>query len=85
MSDLSSRAESLVTGLEKVADQGSLGAWAKTPNLATVIQLAHLVRDLAREIEGCPNCDGRKCMGCVFREYDHDCKYDCPLCCEVQP
>jgi hypothetical protein len=51
MSDLSTRAESLVTGLEKVADQGSLGAWAKTPNLATVLQLAHLVRDLAREIE----------------------------------
>ena len=31
---------------------------------------------------GCCNCGGRKCMGCVFREYDHDCKDDCPECCE---
>lgn len=29
----------------------------------------------------CSNCDGRKCMGCVFREYDHDCADDCPFCC----
>lgn len=29
----------------------------------------------------CGNCDGRKCMGCVFREYDHDCADDCPDCC----
>lgn len=29
----------------------------------------------------CGNCDGRGCMGCVFREYDHDCKNDCPMCC----
>lgn len=29
----------------------------------------------------CPNCDGRKCMGCIFREYDHDCADDCPVCC----
>ncbi|WP_157897454.1 hypothetical protein [Mycobacteroides chelonae] len=29
----------------------------------------------------CRNCDGRKCMGCVFREYDHDCADDCPDCC----
>jgi len=28
----------------------------------------------------CPNCDGRKCMGCIFREYDHDCADDCPVC-----
>lgn len=20
-------------------------------------------------------------MGCVFREYDHDCADDCPFCC----
>ncbi|RIU22645.1 hypothetical protein D2E92_23785 [Mycobacteroides abscessus] len=31
--------------------------------------------------EYCGNCDGRKCMGCVFREYDHDCADDCPDCC----
>lgn len=30
----------------------------------------------------CSNCDGRLCMGCVFREYDHDCAHDCPYCCE---
>jgi hypothetical protein len=29
----------------------------------------------------CRNCDDRKCMGCVFRVYDHDCKSDCPDCC----
>lgn len=29
----------------------------------------------------CRNCDDRKCMGCVFREYDHDCSNDCPDCC----
>ncbi|SKD60295.1 Uncharacterised protein [Mycobacteroides abscessus subsp. massiliense] len=30
----------------------------------------------------CRNCDGRKCMGCVFREHPHDCADDCPECCE---
>jgi hypothetical protein len=29
----------------------------------------------------CRNCDDRKCMGCVFREYDHECVSDCPDCC----
>lgn len=29
----------------------------------------------------CGNCDGRGCMGCVFREHDHDCRNDCPSCC----
>lgn len=29
----------------------------------------------------CTNCDGTGCMGCVFREYDHDCRDDCPECC----
>lgn len=31
--------------------------------------------------DACENCDGRKCMGCVCREYDHDCADDCPVCC----
>ena len=31
--------------------------------------------------EPCENCDGRKCMGCIFREYDHECQDDCPMCC----
>jgi len=30
----------------------------------------------------CGNCDGRLCMGCIFREYDHTCAEDCPDCCE---
>jgi hypothetical protein len=29
----------------------------------------------------CSNCDDRKCMGCIFREYNHDCADDCPFCC----
>lgn len=28
----------------------------------------------------CCNCGGRRCMGCVFREYDHECANDCPEC-----
>ena len=35
----------------------------------------------AHSDESCRNCDGLKCMGCVFREYDHDCADDCPDCC----
>lgn len=31
----------------------------------------------------CCNCGGQKCMGCVFREYDHQCADDCPDCCKV--
>lgn len=29
----------------------------------------------------CSNCDGRKCMGCVFRDWEHECEDDCPNCC----
>lgn len=29
----------------------------------------------------CRNCDDRKCMGCVFRDWDHTCADDCPDCC----
>ncbi len=32
------------------------------------------------EVE-CENCNGRKCMGCVLREWDHKCAEDCPSCC----
>ena len=35
--------------------------------------------------KSCTNCDGRKCMGCVFREYDHLCADDCPECCDYYP
>lgn len=31
--------------------------------------------------DACHNCGGMKCMGCAFREYDHDCTDDCPMCC----
>lgn len=37
------------------------------------------------QLDSCTNCDERKCMGCIFREYDHDCKDDCPFCCEEKP
>lgn len=29
----------------------------------------------------CRNCDDRKCMGCVFREWGHECADNCPMCC----
>ena len=29
----------------------------------------------------CGNCDGHGCMGCVCREWGHDCAHDCPHCC----
>lgn len=29
----------------------------------------------------CENCNGRGCMGCVFREWGHVCADDCPHCC----
>jgi hypothetical protein len=32
----------------------------------------------------CENCDNRRCMGCVVREWDHECASDCPFCCEVE-
>lgn len=30
----------------------------------------------------CSNCDGQKCMACVFREQHGDCEHDCPMCTE---
>lgn len=36
---------------------------------------------MSSSISDCPNCDGRKCMGCVCREPGHDCADDCPDCC----
>lgn len=35
-----------------------------------------------RVTAACSNCDDRRCMGCVCREWDHDCANDCPECCE---
>ena len=37
--------------------------------------------DCPGQYSECRNCDDRKCVGCVFREYDHDCVDDCPFCC----
>lgn len=37
--------------------------------------------ELFVEFGTCQNCDGRKCMGCIFRDWDHDCNDDCPHCC----
>jgi hypothetical protein len=31
----------------------------------------------------CCNCGGVKCMGCVLRDWGHDCEDDCPECCAV--
>ena len=32
--------------------------------------------------EKCRNCDDRKCMACVLREWDGDHGENCPNCCE---
>lgn len=37
------------------------------------------------EFDSCGNCDDRKCMGCVMRDYDHECRDDCPSCCMEPP
>ena len=29
----------------------------------------------------CRNCDDRKCMACVFREWHDECEESCPFCC----
>ena len=37
--------------------------------------------ELVRDVWPCTNCDGRKCMGCVMREYDHECsESQCDFC-----
>lgn len=45
------------------------------------MQKNKLMHSCPGQYSDCRNCDDRKCMGCVFREYDHDCKDDCPMCC----
>ncbi len=44
-------------------------------------RLDEIQTGLGGTIGECDNCDGRKCMGCVFRERDHTCADDCPVCC----
>lgn len=43
------------------------------------------MRRLPEPDPDCTNCDGRGCMGCVLRWYDHECRNDCPFCCETSP
>ena len=43
---------------------------------------ADRVKLILDPIYSCDNCDDRLCMGCIFREYDHECADDCPDCCE---
>src|SRR5690606_14738628 len=40
------------------------------------------LRTLVEPDSECENCQGRGCMGCVLREWGHDCRNDCPDCCE---
>ena len=37
--------------------------------------------DPGRDSCRCKNCDGRHCMSCVMRIWDHICQNDCPICC----
>ena len=53
--------------------------WQSNESPDETVELLKVLRKHSYVI--CPNCDGRKCMGCVFREYDHDCTRDCPTCC----
>ncbi|TDZ92180.1 hypothetical protein CCUG60885_04294 [Mycobacteroides salmoniphilum] len=46
-----------------------------------VLDLGDVLQECPGQWSLCRNCDDRKCMGCVFREYDHDCADDCPDCC----
>lgn len=34
------------------------------------------------QASNCANCDDRKCMSCVLREWHDVCEDDCPECCE---
>ena len=38
----------------------------------------------ARYVVVCANCDSRKCMSCVLRDYHDECEDDCPHCCTVE-
>lgn len=48
-------------------------------------------RDMVRAILAkatpaeCVNCNDRKCMACVMKEWHNDCHDDCPDCCEATP
>lgn len=51
-------------------------------------EIASLRQDLEEGIEvvkveppSCTNCDNRKCMECVCREWHEKCRENCPSCC----
>lgn len=33
------------------------------------------------QVSACRNCDDRRCMACVLREWHERCEDDCPSCC----
>jgi hypothetical protein len=37
--------------------------------------------DCPGQASDCGNCDGRKCMNCIFRVVHQNCVDDCPSCC----
>ena len=37
--------------------------------------------DCPGQYSDCRNCDDRKCMACVLREWHDKCNNDCPGCC----
>lgn len=39
-----------------------------------------IMQECPGQVVHCRNCDDTGCMGCIFREYDHDCEWDCPFC-----
>lgn len=61
------------TAREFLANNGEI-----TPDLLNSLKIE---ADLVANTYACANCDDRKCMGCIFREYNHNCEDDCPSCC----
>ena len=57
-------------------EPGELGAL-----VPLVEDIRNLVAQLVDDKPVCENCDGRRCMSCVCREY-HD---ECPECCSAEP
>ena len=62
-----------------------LVGWSVRADALTLITPADnaYTRRMAELEPICDNCGGQKCMGCVLREYNHDCADDCPECCRV--
>lgn len=52
-----------------------------TRHSAHILDVGACLQDCPGQHSECRNCDDRKCMGCVTREWGHDCRDDCPDCC----